>query len=207
MKKLILTVTASLACVAAFAQGKVGFQNDSVHLAYYGSTLGSDAALAGQGVDSAHMPTGVTLVADLYAGTSSSALSLVSTTTFSAVPGKWNAASVTVPGAGGGTTVFLVTQIRNQASVAPAAFVGTPQSVPGTVYYGASSIFSFTLGSGVTYPVMWGTSGTWAAGTAALDQYGAGSKGAIAVSAIPEPASFALAGLGIAALTILRRRK
>jgi len=89
MKKTFLTVVTTLACVAALAQGKVAFKNDSLHLAYFdpdpAKLRPQDAALAGQGPQSTVQPTGVTLVADLYAGTSSSSLALVSTTTFTAI--------------------------------------------------------------------------------------------------------------------------
>jgi hypothetical protein len=203
MKKLILTLTASLACVAAFAQGKVAFNQDSLHLSYYGTVAAADAALAGQGCGTGvYAPAGVTLVADLYAGTAAGSLSLVSTTTFSAVPGKWNSASVTVPGIAGGTVAFMEVQIRDQAFAAPTTFTGQKFGT----YYGTSAEFQFTLGGGITYPVMWGASGTWAAGTFPLDQYGTGSKGAIQVNLVHEHASFALAGLGIAEMTIFRRR-
>jgi len=206
MKKLVLTVTASLACLAAFAQGKISFQNDSTRLAYYGSTAGgADSALQGQGVGSALMPAGITLVADLYMGTSSTALTLYSTTTFSAVPGKWNSTSVLAssPFIAAGASVFVVTQIRDQSIAAPATFTGTRFGA----YYGTSDVFTFTLGGAPTYPAMWSGTSTWAPGTFNMDQYGVGSRGAIAVTAVPEPASFALAGLGIAAMAILRRRK
>ena len=48
---------------------------------------------------------------------------------------------------------------------------------------------------------------TWTDGTFNMDQYGTGSRGAIAVGVVPEPTSFALCGLGAAALLIFRRRK
>jgi len=211
MKKLIVALTTTLACVGAFAQGKISFQNDSLRLAYYSSTAPGDAALQGQGVSSgAGMPSGVTLVADLYMGTSASVLQLYRTTAFSVSPGKWTATAVSsgFPGLTppGGSTVFIVTQIRDQAFAAPATYLG----IPFGSYYGVSEEFQFTLGSAATYPVMWGTSGTWSPGTFNMDQYGPGSRGAIPVglvAPIPEPTSFALAGLGAAALFILRRRK
>jgi hypothetical protein len=93
-------------------------------------------------------------------------------------------------------------QIRDQAFAAPLTLPANPFGT----YYGTSEMFNFTLGSGVTYPVMWGVNGTWAAGTFPLDQVAAGFKGAIQVNVVPEPASFALIGLGIAAVTIFRRR-
>jgi len=207
MKKLILTLTASLACVAAFAQGKISFQTDSLHLAYYGGVKASDSALAGTGVDSANMPGGVTLVADLYVGTSSTALSLISSTGFGGTPGKWSAVSALVPGVAGGTAVFVVAQVRDNSVPAESVFVPgvTSGILVGGQYWGASAEFSFTLGPSVTYPPMYSqTSGNWPVGSFDM---GGGNKGAIAVSAVPEPASFALVGLGIAAMTIFRRRK
>src|ERR1041385_207922 len=106
MKKLVLTAVASLACVAAFAQGKISFQVDSLHLVYYDPAK-TGASLAGNGVSSSLMPAGINLVADLYVGTSSTSLSLMTTTTFGATPGKMNTANIAVPFAPGGASVFV----------------------------------------------------------------------------------------------------
>lgn len=214
MKKLVLTAVASLACLAAFAQGKIGFQTDSLHLVYWGN-----GPLAGSSVNSDNMPTNlVGMSADLYMGTSASQLFLYNSTTFGALaagPGKWGAASVqananattgaiNIPG---GTTVFVEVQIRSTEQPALNIF----DSTAGSHYaaWGATPEFQFILGSSITYPVMWGSqnNGTWPVGTFPLDQYGAGSKGSIAVNLIPEPATATLAGLGAAALLIFRRRK
>jgi hypothetical protein len=166
------------------------------------------------------MPAGVTLVADLYMGTSSSSLTLYSTTTFGATSGKWNTLNVqAVAPAGaiaGGTTVFVVAQIRDNAFAAPATWTPASAGVPvGTTWYGASQEFSFVLGtSTLAYPPMYapgaslgGGLSTWALGTYPMDYLAAGFRGAIVVSPVPEPTSFALAGLGAAALLIFRRRK
>jgi hypothetical protein len=202
MKKLALCFILSFLGLDVFGQGKISFQNDSLHLVYYSSIEG-DAALTGQAVDSAHMPNGVTLVADLYVGTSSSMLSFVSSTTFSATPGKWNPMSVVVPGISGGTSVFVVTQIRDQAYAPPPTFSGSFDPA----VWGFSQEFTFTLGSSVTYPVMWGANGTWPVGTYALDQYGVGNKGAIGLFYIPEPATIGLAALGVVLASVFARRK
>jgi hypothetical protein len=194
MKKLLLVLTVSLASLGALAQGKISFQTDSLHLVYFPSPF------PGQGVDSAHMPPGINFLADLYIGTSSSSLSLISSTTFSAVPGKWNSLSVVVPGIPGGTSVFVTTVIRDDA-FAPQPTFSFPYS-PGV--WGYSQEFTFTLGSSITYPPMWGSNGTWPIGTWVLDQYGTGSRGAIVVGLIPEPCAIALLGLG-AAMFIFRR--
>jgi hypothetical protein len=202
MKKTFLTVAATLACVAAFAQGRVSFTTDSNHLVYYDPSVGG--ALGGTAVSAGNLPAGVTLVADLYMGTSSSSLNLYSSSSFSTTPGKWNTVLTTantppqsIPG---GTQVFIVTQIRDQAFAAPSQW--TSATAPFGTYYGVSQEFQFTLGtSSLNYPVMYATGAslgggfsTWANGTFALDSSaGAGTKGAIAVSSLavtPEPAQW-----------------
>jgi hypothetical protein len=210
MKKLILTLTASLACVAAFAQGKISFQTDSLHLAYYDASV---AGYAGVPVTAGTTPGGVVMMADLYMGTSSTALTLQTSTTFSSVSqGKWNTANYAMPGVAAGSTVYVEVQVRD-TGYTPASSLDLSGNRPGAaLYYGLSSEFTFVLGGNpITYPQMYSaTAGsTWQNGTFNMDSsaYGTGARGAIAVSAAPEPASFALAGLGIAAMAIMRRRK
>jgi hypothetical protein len=210
MKKLVLIAVASLACVAAFAQGRISFQTDSLHLVYYDPT----SSLGGSAPSLTNLPPLVNLVADLYMGTSSSSLSLYSTTTFGATQGKWNTLSVTAPTIPGGTTVFVVAQIRDSAFAAPTTWTPLSGAV-GTTWYGRSSEFTFILGtSSLQYPPMYapgaslgGGFSTWAQGTYPMDYVSANFRGAIMVSPVPEPTSFALAGLGAAALLIFRRRK
>jgi hypothetical protein len=209
MKKLLLSIVALLVCLSTFGQGKVLFATDSLHLVYY-NPFGLPSALAGQAVSSNNMPAGITLVADLYMGTSSSQLSLISTTTFGVAPGKWNNMSITAPSPlATGTTVFMLAQIRDASHAAEA--VWTPAfdatAAMGFALYGRSSVFTFTLGGPITYPPMY-LSPNWAVGTYNMDQYaGAGARGAIMVGIIPEPSSLTLAGLVIAGAWIFRRRK
>src|SRR5215475_13956127 len=119
MKKLVLTLAASLLALGAFAQGKILFATDSLHLAYLAQDP-SNGGLAGQAISSASFPPGYTPMADLYMGTSSSSLSLISSTTFGAVPGKWNNMSVTAPSPfATGTSVFIIFQIRDTGGVPP----------------------------------------------------------------------------------------
>jgi hypothetical protein len=214
MKKLVLTAVASLACLAAFAQGKIGFNTDSVHLVYWGPGAGS---LAGGAVNSDNLAAGLLgMQVDLYMGTSSSQLFLYSSTSFGALaagPGKWTSASVQAvanattgaPAIAGGTSVFVEVAVHSTEKAPSNIF--DPASLLTFAAYGSSPTFNFLLGGGITYPPMWGTAGNWPAGTWAMDQYGAGSRGAIVVNMVPEPTSFALAGLGAAALLIFRRRK
>jgi hypothetical protein len=165
------------------AQGKIGFNNNTLWLVYYDATV---PELGGSAVSSSNMPPGITLMADLYMGTDSSTLYLYSSAAFSTTAGRWNAVSVvanTNPVTGAPTLygqAYIVTQVRD-ASLTPPS-IWTPATSPFGNYYGVSQEFTFCVCGGITYPPMWGTAGTWAAGTFPLDQYGAGFKGAIAVA-------------------------
>src|SRR5438105_5601801 len=121
MKKTLVTLTATLICVGAFAQGKIAFKNDSVHLVYLTTDTAllkaADQSKAG-GLPNAGgtLPSGVTLVADLYGGTSSAALVFQATTSFSATSlGVFNTVNVSATGVAGGTTGFFQVQIRDTA--------------------------------------------------------------------------------------------
>jgi hypothetical protein len=201
MKRAILTITATLACVAAFAQGKVTFLNDSLHLVYFcpdpSGLVPADAALAGQGVTNI-TPSGLTLVVDLYQGTSSTSLGFLSSTTIgNSVAGHFGPATVVVGVAAPGTQFYQV-QVHDNSSAFP----------PPYIYYGFSAIFTCSSGNITPISIVSGSS-TWAIGTFNMDQYGAGSRGAIEVGldCIPEPSTYALAGLGAAAVLAFRRRK
>jgi len=227
MKKLVLTCAATLAAVAAFAQGRVQFGNDSLHLVYFDSSVAGktngEAVWTGGG-ESTINGTPYTFLADYYLGTSSSSLSLVSSTTFNSTsPGKPSLANYSAPGIAGGTTVYIVEAVRDSGGVAAATL--TPAQIAsgasglgaseGATFFGIGTEFSFVLGtSTASYPPMYskgvvlgGGSSTWANGTQDMSAYGAGNVGAVGVSAVPEPATFALAGLGAAAALIFRRRK
>src|SRR5262249_3924854 len=106
------------------------------------------------------------------------------------------------PALPGATTVFVELQIRDSAHAAPNIFDGIPLSY----YYGVSQEFHFTLVARVTYPPLYCAAGDWPPGTYNLDQSSVGSLGAIMVG-IPEPSSFALAGLAAAGMLLFRRRK
>jgi len=218
MKRLILTATASLACAAAFAQGRVSFQNDSLHLAYW---IGG--AFNGQGVNVDRMDPivqGVAggLAADLYMGTSSSQLFLYSSTTFATIAageGKWTSASVIAnanattgaPQINAGVNVFVEVQVRDANKLPPNIFTGNQDA---NYAYGKSAMFNFTLASGPTYPVLWNqTAGNWPIGNFNMDSssYGSGARGAIGVTIVPEPSIAALISLAPAAMLILRRRR
>jgi hypothetical protein len=209
MKKSFTFLFASLLCITVFAQGKVGFSNDSLHLVYWNPSV---PFLGGEAVNSDNMVAGLPgLTADLYMGTSSSQLSLVSTTTFGSLaagPGKWTPVNVTVPGilgGGGSTPVFVEIGVTSTEKNPPTIF--DPAALQTFQAHGMSVEFSFTLGSSIIYPVLWGLNGDWPPGTFNMDQYGVGSRGAIEVNVIPEPSVYALASLGGTALLLFRRRR
>lgn len=204
-KKIATALIVSLASLAAFAQGRLSFANDSLHLVYYNPDV-FPPPMGGSLVYGGNMPAGVNLVADLYLGTASSALSLISSTTFSSsAPGRWNTTSVTVPGIPGGTTVFITIQVRDGA-FAPEA-LWTPSFAPPSVYWGFSVEFPFTLGtSGITYPsIVEPPNPPWPRGTYPIPG-GGGALGAIAVGYIPEPSAIALAGLACFSILIQQLR-
>jgi hypothetical protein len=203
MKKLLITATATLACVAAFAQGKVQFVNDSLHLVYMttdtGSLLPTDAASAGMATPAT---VNATLSVDLWAGTSANSLAKVSTTSFGAIPGKWTSQNTVLPFAGGSTDFYEV-QVYATAAGSEANAKLTP-----LMYYGDSGVFTVVAGAGASYLSIVSSlsSTTWAPGSYPVP--GGSNLGAIMLQAnVPEPTTLALAGLGIASLLAFRRRK
>jgi hypothetical protein len=202
MKKLLAILIISLASLTAFAQGKISFGNDSLHLVYYNPAV-FGAPLGGTPVDAGTMP--VPLAVDLYLGTASSSLSLTSTTLYSGTPpGTWPATSVAVPLFPGGTTLFVKIQVRDFTQ--PAEALWTPSFVPPEIYWGFSVEFPFTLGSGVIYPsIVAPPNPPWPIGDFLIGDFPfGGARGAIPFGYIPEPSAIALAGLG--ALAMLFRK-
>lgn len=197
MKRGILSLVLGLVfCGTAFSQGKIQFNNDSLHLVYFTTDTTylypQDAGLAGQAVPAGGLlPSGGLLVVDLYAGLSSDNLSLMSTTGFGgpAQPGQWVPANVILPpGLPAGTPVYF------QVRVHDVSFNG---------YAGNSVIFSGMPGT-LGYPFL---TSYWPTGTFPLDQLGVGYRGAIMLSLVPEPGTLALAALGVGAWLARRRGK
>jgi hypothetical protein len=211
MKKLITTLAITAVCVGAFAQGKVAFVNDSLH-AYYMAPAGdplvvvkqADDALAGLRTPvGGLLPSGVSLRADLWAGTSADSLTLISSTTMSgSIAGRQLTSNVTLPlGIPGGVAQYFQVQIRDSL------FATAHDAEIGGSYFGYGTIFTTVPGSGAGYNSIISTIApalsTWAIGNYNL---GASGWGAIKVGAIvPEPTSMVLAGLGAASLLLFRR--
>lgn len=202
MKKTLLSLALVVTAAAAFAQGKVGFSNDSTRVFTMGTVLGSDAAFAGGGIPTAGLPSGDLSVL-LYAGTSAGSLTLQTsiplTGTSIIAPGRMATKNVVLNGVGAVSSSFQIILVSSSA-IAPNSIVGgiTGSEIgslfTGTQYAGTSGLFTFTPGSSVTYPVIYAGVSTWVSGP-------------VVVNAVPEPTSMALAGLGAASLLIFRRRK
>ena len=198
MKKIILTLLVATINLAAFAQGHIRMENDSNHLLYFSNfpKLLDDAALAGQLVTPA-IPSGATILVDLYGGTTIGSMTLQTTASISASTlGRFGPVNFTSPNLPGGVTAFMQIQIRE---------LGAPPLGPN--YFGFSPIFTFTPSSTIAFNSIVNAGGTalstWTAGNYSdLDVYYR-----IAILPVPEPSSLALTGLGISALLLRRGLK
>lgn len=207
MKKLLIIVLLATSSVAVFAQGKIGFANDSLHLYYLdpdpGHLYPADAALAGQPIPvGGILPSGSTLLVDLYGGTNFSSLSLIATTTFSGItPGRQNNSGIILPAIPGGVPAYFQVLIRD--STIPA---GVPPWIWSTFYFSFSEVFTLIPSSSIAYNSMVNpVYSTWANGSYDL---GAAGFGAVMFPTyIPEPNTFSLIGLGLVGALFSRLRK
>jgi hypothetical protein len=203
MKKLVVTMVAVVACVSAFAQGKVIFGNDSNHLVTLGNASQLSAApqwlsLAGLACPQIGGPGAYTmgnLTAELWAGTSAANLALAMSLPADGLAGlpdgRFNNHNTILASGLSGTVTF---QIRVWETVAGSWTAASTQ--PGFVS-GESPVFTAVSGSLLYNPLTLPgapSNSTWA-------------NGPILLTSVPEPSTFALAGLGIAGLLIFRRRK
>jgi hypothetical protein len=211
MRKLLLfTILSTTSATLALAQGKITFGNDSLHLVYMipdtDRLLPADTSLAGQPVPAFGMlPSGRELAVDLWAGTSSTALLKVATTTLSSTPGIFGPVNISLAGFPGGAADFFQVQVYDQiAGSYAAAAAGT------LLYYGESYVFTCTPNPGTGYNSIVNngplSDSGWLPGTYPIPGYGMGSI-AVQMNPVPEPGVLALAGLGAAVWAGLRRRR
>jgi hypothetical protein len=200
MKKLILTTLMTVAAVGAFAQGTVNFLNDTVTL-----STPPDRFIrfgTGQGALSGTPAFGTNIQVQLYYGASTapeaalipvtSAPARLRASTSTAI-GTWSAGGFrTLTGFDfGAGTVNIQLRAWDITLGATYELAFQNPAFAGSLS-GKSSVFQYLI------PASSGAPG----GDFVMKNFQT-----FAVDAIPEPSTFALAGLGAAALLIFRRRK
>ena len=209
MKKLLITTAATLLTVAAFGQGQVNFNNASsisgwltlvdrnVHFTTNASQL-PPGITPGANVSSNHAGLNLTSLraALYYAATTQTDVNLFTAagggpatfkTSTSATAGSWFGGTRTLDNIAIGAPANLVVIVWDSSLGADPLSAAVRGGL-----YGQSAIFQYTSPSG---------------GTPAPAEFLPNNLSAFSISIVPEPSSFALAGLGAAALLIFRRRK
>jgi hypothetical protein len=214
MKKTLLTLGLVALSVAAFAQGRVNVLNDApspVQLDPTGLLMSADQGMAGQSV-STPLPSGITLMAGLYGGTSQGTLFLYSTWLLSAaipagsIPATHvvlnaNATAPAIPGIATGTP-FGPNTPWFQVRLWDSAFPNYQAALQAGAY-----ISDLTRGAGQEFQLNPSPSAIAYTGTTPPGPNSGWIDGPILVQLAPEPSTFALVGLGVAGMMIFRRRK
>lgn len=213
MKRMFLLGLFLTASLAALAQGKVTLINDETSLVVLGTDtkylFPADRSLAAQAVGNmVPLPSGITLMAGLYGGTSSADLFLYSTVAMTDpnTPGGVIPAThiklvaqpngaPDIPGIAYGTAIGPTTpwfQVKIWDSAFP-----TYEQAFGASYAGELRPFQFNPGRSIVYPLITTQDGnsTWSAG------------GFLQPVAAPEPSTLALIGLGAVTLLMVRRSR
>ena len=208
MKKLLITAAMAMVSVAGFAQGTVTFANASSagwsnttfdrYVHWGASAAAFNPALTAGGLVSSNQVAGLSsLRAALYyaASTDNNLADFVAASggpgtmksSTSATVGSWFGHTDTLDTIPNGTTANMVVFVWDSSVNADPRAAGAAGGL-----YGASAIFQYTPPT--------------AAITGPTDflMY---NLGPISVGLVPEPTTFALVGLGAAALLIFRRRK
>ena len=221
MKKLLVSLTAALLCVGAFGQGKLAFQVDTTQLIYMttadvgktvaGFPLAGSSLYTGAGSTLSSLAGAPSFTAALFGGATAGSMTLQATTTLADanMAGQLNlaTANVTFPSLVAGAPAFFQIQVFDSRFASAAAAWLVPN-----MYAGETGVFQATPQTSVYSPIYQTQSpvnSTLPVGTFVPLDYAAypGYKGLIEVYAVPEPGTFALAGLGLASLLIFRRRK
>jgi len=198
-----------VASMAAFAQGKISLINDQASLVMLSPSNGvaaADASLRGLPIgNSTPLPSGVTLTAGIWGGATAGALSFYSATALTSAaagsagvigPMHVQLNSPAIPGLPNGAAIGSSTPWFD-VRVWDASYASYDLALAAGAYTGAGAPFQMNPGASIAYVNTAGPSAnsTWTEGPIFVSQ------------TIPEPASFALAGLAGAAMLIFRRRK
>jgi len=203
MKKTLLTLGFVAISIAAFAQGKILIENVNQPVFLGATTLPADAAFAntilpydsafGGGVDNG-LPSGKVIQFGLYGGSSLTLLTVLPVNSGAGNDfGQIASVNFTLPsGFPSGTAANFQVKLWD----APYASLEAQEFAATLDYFYVSPVFQVTPGAVANNSIAGGSFTTWAAGNMVLQ-----------LPAVPEPSTFALAGLGAAALLIFRRRK
>lgn len=235
MKKLLVILTGTLVCTGAFGQGKLALVNGPQQLIYMtsdasgmlpadrpksvgGISLAGSSLYTGAGGTAASLAGTPTFTVQLFAGATANSLSPVASGALgtSALGGFIDpAVNVTFATLPAGTPAFFRIDVYDSrtTSAAKAWTTVNPADAGWSMYGGTSPVFSAVPQASVYSPIWTAVapvSSTMPLGTYVPKDYiGFGSyAGLISVAAvpIPEPGTFALAGLGLATLLAFRRR-
>jgi hypothetical protein len=163
---LVTLLLLAAGTVGAFAQGKVSLQNDAgspITLSSW-DVLAADMPVAGQPVaTTGPLPSGIMLSVGLYAGTSSTALSLVSSEIMNPTGGTGLPSGVILvrhiilPFPGGTMDYF-------QVRVWDSTYANYEVAQAAGSYIGENNIFTMTPGTSIAYPsIITGGGSTWTA--------------------------------------------
>jgi len=183
MKKLILTAALVASCAAAFAQGTLTFANAGPGCVFKITDSDGTTALSGSG-----------FMADLYwdVGTVTdstllTALNAPAAFNTGAQAGYFTGGQRTIATEPGGTVITVQVRAWNTAGGSFATWASA-QSGGGSI--GSSILTQVTLGTPPGTP-----------------PYMTGLNGHTFSLTVPEPSTFALAGLGLAGMLVFRRRR
>jgi hypothetical protein len=193
MKKLLITSIMSLTAAVAFGQGTVFFANDSATL-----TSPPDRLIRFEG---SNLPaTGTNLQVQLYYGaTTASAGSLQP---LSSAAARLRASTTTIPGvwSGGGDRTLTGFNFGQQVTLQ----VRVWDIADGSTFENAIANPARQGFSGVSTPFLYNIPAT---ASDPVPNFFMSNFSGFTIVPVPEPSTFALAGLGAAALLIFRRRK
>jgi hypothetical protein len=213
MKKItILTLTALVSCLSSYGQGVFQFTTSSSTAVWENfTTPGTFAKSGGTTFIGVMMATGQGTNAAPLTGTSATSISSTTPVAWSQVTGDPNYHLVL----SGGTNLLATTGTGLSLGFINKGAMGIDGTQPGDLvklYAIAWNVTSGANGFGTASFLGWSNPffvllGSSSGPGPSLSQAGMTAFGVSPTSTIPEPTTFALAGLGAAAMLIFRRRK